>query len=98
MKAEAGLNVRWGITPDLTANLAINPDFSQIEADVAQLDVNNQFALFFPESRPFFLEGSDYFRTPIQAVFTRTVADPSVGGQTHRQARQQHLWRVCGRG
>jgi hypothetical protein len=81
VESEAGLNLRWGITPDLTANLAINPDFSQVEADVAQLDVNNQFALFFPEKRPFFLEGSDYFRTPIQAVFTRTVADPTVGAK-----------------
>jgi hypothetical protein len=79
VESEAGVSIRWGITPDLTANLAINPDFSQVEADVAQLDVNNQFALFFPEKRPFFLEGSDYFRTPIQAVFTRTVADPTVG-------------------
>ncbi len=78
-EAELGLSLRWGITPDLTANLAINPDFSQVEADAAQLDVNNQFALFFPEKRPFFLEGADYFSTPIQAVFTRTVADPSVG-------------------
>jgi hypothetical protein len=81
VESEAGVSVRWGITPDLTGNLAINPDFSQVEADVAQLDVNNQFALFFPEKRPFFLEGSDYFRTPIQAVFTRTVADPSVGAK-----------------
>jgi len=77
--ADVGLSVRWGITPDLTANLAINPDFSQVEADAAQLEVNNQFALFFPEKRPFFLEGADYFRTPLRAVFTRTVADPSVG-------------------
>ena len=77
--AEAGLTVRWGITPDMTANLAINPDFSQVEADAPQLDVNNQFALFFPEKRPFFLEGADYFNTPIDAVFTRTVADPSIG-------------------
>ena len=77
--AEAGLSVRWGITPDLTANLAINPDFSQVEADAPQLDVNNQFALFFPEKRPFFLEGADYFNTPIRAVFTRTVADPNFG-------------------
>ncbi len=78
-EVEAGLTVRWGITPDITANLAINPDFSQVEADVAQLDVNNQFALFFPETRPFFLEGADYFSTPIRAVFTRTVADPALG-------------------
>ena len=78
---EVGLSVRWGITPDMTANLAINPDFSQVEADVAQLDVNNQFALFFPEKRPFFLEGADYFSTPISAVFTRTVANPDVGAK-----------------
>ncbi len=79
--AEVGLNVRWGITPDMTVNLAINPDFSQIEADILQIAVNNQFALFFPETRPFFLEGADYFTTPIDAVFTRTVADPSFGAK-----------------
>jgi hypothetical protein len=78
---EAGLSVRWGVTPDITANLAINPDFSQVEADTAQLDVNNQFALYYPEKRPFFLEGADYFSSPIEAVFTRTVADPSVGAK-----------------
>jgi Domain of unknown function (DUF5916)/Carbohydrate family 9 binding domain-like len=80
-EADVGLSVRWGITPEMTANLAINPDFSQIEADVAQLDVNNQFALFFPETRPFFLEGADYFTTPIDAIFTRTVADPDLGAK-----------------
>ena len=80
-QSDAGLSVRWGITPDLTANLAINPDFSQIEADVAQLAVNNRFALFFPEKRPFFLEGADYFSTPINAVFTRTISDPDVGAK-----------------
>ena len=78
---EVGVTVSWGITPDLTANLALNPDFSQVEADVPQLDVNNQFSLFFPETRPFFLDGADYFSTPINAVFTRTVADPDVGAK-----------------
>jgi hypothetical protein len=79
--AEVGLNVRWAVTQDLTANLALNPDFSQVEADVAQLEVNSQFALFYPESRPFFLEGADYFSTQLQAVFTRTVADPDYGAK-----------------
>jgi len=74
-----GLDFRWGITPNLTLNATGNPDFSQVEADVAQLDVNTRFALFFPEKRPFFLEGVDLFNTPIQAVFTRTVADPDAG-------------------
>jgi len=78
---DLGVSVRWGITQDTTINLAINPDFSQVEADAAQLDVNNQFALFFEEKRPFFLEGADYFSTPIRAVFTRSVADPSVGAK-----------------
>lgn len=77
--AEAGLTASWGITPNVTLNGAVNPDFSQVEADAAQLDVNERFALFFPEKRPFFLEGMDYFATPFQVVFTRTVADPSVG-------------------
>ncbi len=80
-ETDAGVTVRYGITPDMTANLAINPDFSQVEADAAQLDINNRFALFFPEKRPFFLEGKDYFTTPMQAVFTRTVVSPDVGAK-----------------
>jgi Domain of unknown function (DUF5916)/Carbohydrate family 9 binding domain-like len=80
-EVEAGLSARWGITQNVTLNAAVNPDFSQVEADVAQLDVNERFALFFPEKRPFFLEGTDYFSTPIQAVFTRTVAAPDWGAK-----------------
>lgn len=74
-----GLDVRWGITPSLSLNATANPDFSQVEADVAQLDVNTRFALYYPEKRPFFLEGADIFETPVSAVFTRTVADPAGG-------------------
>lgn len=77
--SDAGLDLRWGITSDLTLNVALNPDFSQVEADAAQLDVNNTFALRFPEKRPFFLEGADLFGTPLEAVFTRSIADPLVG-------------------
>jgi hypothetical protein len=78
-ESEAGLTVSWGMTPNLTLMGTVNPDFSQVEADVAQLDVNNQFTLFFPERRPFFLEGADFFETPLNAVFTRNVADPDWG-------------------
>lgn len=78
---EVGVTVSWGIAADLTANLAINPDFSQVEADAPQLAENNRFALFFPEARPFFLEGADFFQTPVNAVFTRTIADPDVGAR-----------------
>jgi Domain of unknown function (DUF5916) len=76
---DPGLDVRWGVTPNVSLNATANPDFSQVEADSAQLDVNTRFALFFPERRPFFLEGADFFATPIQAVFTRTVVDPTGG-------------------
>lgn len=78
-KVDAGLTARWGITPNLTLNAALNPDFSQVEADAVQLDINNQFALFFNEKRPFFLEGSDFFSGPLPVVYTRSVADPEYG-------------------
>ncbi len=81
-RTDGGLTARWGITPNLSLNAALNPDFSQVEADVAQLDVNTRFTLFFPEKRPFFMEGADFFSTPIDAVYTRAVADPSWGVRT----------------
>jgi hypothetical protein len=80
-EGDPGLTVRWGVTPNYTLDATLNPDFSQVEADVAQLDVNERFALFFPEKRPFFLEGVDFFSTLIDGVFTRTVADPDWGGK-----------------
>lgn len=76
---EPGVSARWGISPAITLNGTINPDFSQIEADAVQLAENERFALRFPEKRPFFLEGVDFFATPIDAVFTRTVVDPAWG-------------------
>jgi hypothetical protein len=78
-KADPGISLRWGITPNLIMNAAVNPDFSQVEADVKELEVNRRYAIRYPEKRPFFLEGADFFLTPIEAVFSRTVADPDVG-------------------
>ena len=78
-KADPGLTMRWGITPGITLNGAANPDFSQVEADAAQLTVNKAFAIFYPEKRPFFLEGADFFDTKIRAVYSRDIADPSYG-------------------
>jgi hypothetical protein len=81
IKVEPGITARWSITPNLILNAAINPDFSQVEADAAQLEVNTRFALRYPEKRPFFLEGADFFLTPLEAVFTRTVFDPLWGAK-----------------
>jgi hypothetical protein len=78
---EAGLTVRWNPAAAVTALGTANPDFSQVEADAVQLDVNTRFALFFPERRPFFLEGADAFSTFLPAVFTRTIADPTAGAK-----------------
>lgn len=73
---EAGLDARWGITPNLTANATLNPDFSQVEADVAQIQFDPRQALSFPEKRPFFLEGSENFSVPNGLIYTRSVVDP----------------------
>ncbi|MDQ1348707.1 MAG: hypothetical protein QG573_2083 [Acidobacteriota bacterium] len=78
---EPGLTVTWGVTPDIILSGTANPDFSQVEADALELDVNQQFAIFYPERRPFFLEGADIFTTPFQIVFTRNVADPDWGAK-----------------
>jgi len=76
---EPSINLKYGITSDLTADLTFNPDFSQIEADMPQIDVNQRYALYFPEKRPFFLEGKDFFDTPMEVVYTRTISNPMWG-------------------
>jgi len=78
-EAEAGLTARWGLTPNLVLSGTVNPDFSQVEADAAQLDINQPFALFYPERRPFFTEGLDFFRMPLNILYTRTMRDPRWG-------------------
>lgn len=76
-----GLDVKFTPSADNALDLTINPDFSQIESDVAQISVNERFALFYPEKRPFFLEGVDLFQTPMSAVYTRTISSPKWGGR-----------------
>jgi hypothetical protein len=66
-------------------------DFSQIESDVSLVTVNERFALFFPEKRPFFLEGIELFSTNNQLVYTRQIVDPIAGGKDHLEDRgEQH--------
>lgn len=80
---EGGVNFKYGVTSNLTADFTVNPDFSQIESDRPQIEVNQRFALFFPELRPFFLEGAEVFdiQSPVTAVHTRTIVDPSYGAK-----------------
>jgi len=76
---EPSLDVKWGITPDISFNATLNPDFSQVEADEAQVSVNDTFALFFDEKRTFFLDNADYFSSPLDLVYTRNVSSPDAG-------------------
>jgi hypothetical protein len=77
-KFDPGLTLKYGITPTVTLDLALNPDFAQVEADQTVVTANQRFPIFFEEKRPFFLEGIDIFRTPITAVHTRAIVDPDV--------------------
>ena len=78
---EIGLDVKWGITPEISLQATLNPDFSQVEADVAQLSINDTFALFFDEKRTFFLENADYFSSNYNLVYTRNVGAPDYGAK-----------------
>jgi hypothetical protein len=75
-KPDVGGNVRWGLTPNLTLNATANPDFSQVEADATQFQIDPRQALFFPEKRPFFLDGIEFFQTPNSLVYSRRIVDP----------------------
>ncbi len=80
---EAGMSVKYGLTSNLTLDFTFNPDFSQIESDRAQVAVNQRFPLFFPELRPFFLEGQEIFSIPgpVTLVHTRTIVNPRYGAK-----------------
>lgn len=80
LEPDAGVNLRLGFT-NFSIDATINPDFSQVEADAGQVTVNERFALFFSEKRPFFLEGIELFSTPSRLVHTRQIVSPSVGGK-----------------
>ncbi|MDD8027062.1 MAG: DUF5916 domain-containing protein [Acidobacteriota bacterium] len=84
---DLGLTGKVGLSNDLTLDAAVNPDFSQVEADAGQVDINLRYALYYPEKRPFFLEGNEIFQfagnteeAPLLAlVHTRRIIDPTYG-------------------
>jgi hypothetical protein len=77
-RPELGGNLRWGVTPNLTLNATVNPDFSQVEADATQFQIDPRQALFFPEKRPFFLDGIEFFATPNSLIYSRRIVAPVV--------------------
>jgi Domain of unknown function (DUF5916) len=76
-----GGNIRWGMTSNFTLNGTVKPDFSQVEADATQIATDLRFALFYPEKRPFFVEGIDQFNVPNSLVYTRRVVRPTAAAK-----------------
>ncbi len=78
-----GLDLRYGMAANLTANLTLNPDFGETEADEFTSEIS-RFEIFFPEKRKFFTEGSNYFQTPMDLFFTRRVGARLPDGEPQR--------------
>jgi len=78
IKQEIGVNLKYTITPNVTLDAAINPDYAEIEADAPVVAANQRFPIFFQEKRPFFLEGKDIFETSLQPFYSRTIIDPDL--------------------
>ncbi len=74
-----GMDAKAVIKDAFVLDATVNPDFAQVESDEPQVTVNQRFEVFFREKRPFFLENSTYFDTPINLVFTRRIVDPEYG-------------------
>ncbi|HYH85418.1 MAG TPA: DUF5916 domain-containing protein [Pyrinomonadaceae bacterium] len=81
IKIDPGLTAKFSISAAATLDLALNPDFAQVEADATVNTANQRFPIFFEEKRPFFLEGIEIFRTQIAAVHTRTIIDPDIAAK-----------------
>jgi len=78
INTELGLNLKYTMSPNVTLDAAINPDYAEIEADARVVTANQRFPIFFPEKRPFFLEGKDIFETSLQPFYSRTIVDPDI--------------------
>ena len=79
VQGQPGVDAKFVIHDHFVLDLTANPDFSQVESEDPQITVNQRYAVYFPEKRPFFLENEDFFRTPIDLLFTRSIGDPSAG-------------------
>ncbi len=78
-QGQIGTDAKFVIHDHFVVDVTVNPDFSQVESEDPQITVNQRYAVYFPEKRPFFLENEDFFRTPLDLFFTRSIGDPSAG-------------------
>ena len=90
-RPEFGANLRWGITSNLVLNGTVNPDFSQVESDAGQLSTDPRQAIYYPEKRPFFLDGIEQFSTPNNLIYTRRIAAPVAAAKLTGSVRGTSL-------
>ncbi|MBI4421088.1 MAG: carbohydrate binding family 9 domain-containing protein [Gemmatimonadetes bacterium] len=88
---EVGGNLRWGITTNLTLNATANPDFSQVEADVQQVQYDPRSAVSVPEKRPFFVEGGEQFDAPHSLIYTRRIVQPVAAVKLNGRAARTNI-------
>jgi hypothetical protein len=91
--ARGGLDAKVVLHDAFTLDVALNPDFSQVESDEPQVLVNQRFEVFFPEKRPFFIENAGFFQTPMNLFFSRRIGDPQFGLRLTGHAGQ---WTIGG--
>lgn len=78
IRQDIGVTFKYTITPSVTLDAAYNPDFAEIEADAPVVTANQRFPIYFEEKRPFFLEGVEIFRSPLQVFYSRNIVDPDL--------------------
>lgn len=78
IRQDIGVNFKYNMSPNVTLDAAVNPDYAEIEADAPVILANQRFPIFFQEKRPFFLEGKDIFDSPLQPFYSRTIVDPDL--------------------
>ena len=87
-----GLSGLFDLNNITSLEYAINPDFSQVEADVSQITANNTFAIFFQERRPYFNEGNDIIETRLNTVYTRSINKPLLSTKLISQGENQRFY------
>jgi len=81
VKGDIGVTLKYSLSPNVTLDAAINPDFAEIEADAPVITANQRFPIFFQEKRPFFLEGNEIFQTPLAIYHSRSIVDPDFASK-----------------
>ncbi len=91
-KVNVGLGANLDLNKNTSLEVTINPDFSQVEADVTQIDVNSSFSLLYPERRPFFNRGADIVNFSGSAFYSRSIAEPTVATKIISQGKKSRFF------